>query len=243
MFKRVLLLVGVLVFVVGGLWLAVGVETMASVSHMPYHTPHYSYFVRKATYAEEGVAVSIEPERSGSNSSAFADTYLRASRERAEQWSAERSVGPIDVMVIFSHPLTLEEANEILRSVQADVFESGVVGYEGGVPLAIYSKVKGPLLDISLREHAAALGHSPIEDMEKESELATAEAAVDVRGYLAVRAWIDSKNLNVLLGHEDVRVVDTTPQDVRDKLSNDRHWRNEPIDSVAIEMPVWAYEW
>ncbi len=243
MFKRILVGVGVLSLVAGGLWLTVGPETMASVSHVTYRTPHYSYEVHSATYAEDGIVVSIEPERSAKNASAFADVYLQTSRGRAEQWFADRRADPIDVMVIFSHPLTLEEANKVLRSANANVFESGVVGYTGEMPFAAYSKVEGTLLARSLREHAESVGHPPIEEMTEGSTLETATASVDMRGYLAVRAWVDSQGLDTLLKHEDVRVVDTTPQDVRDRLSENRRWRNKSIDSVAIEMPVWAYEW
>ncbi|HID30792.1 MAG TPA: hypothetical protein EYP19_12415 [Desulfobacterales bacterium] len=243
MFKRILVGVGVLSLVAGGLWLTVGPEMMASVSHMTYRTPHYSYEVHSATYAEEGIVVSIEPERSAENASAFAGVYLQTSHERAERWVADHRADPIDVMVIFRHPLTLEEANEVLRSANANVFESGVVGYTGEMPFAAYSKVEGPLLTRSLQEHAESVGHPPIEEMAENSTLQATTAFVDVRGYLAVRAWVDSKGLDVLLKHEDVRVVDITTQEVRDQLSNNRHWRNKPIDSVAIEMPVWAYEW
>lgn len=243
MCKRILVVVGVLSLVAGGLWLIVGPETMASVSRVTYRAPHYSYEVHLATYAEEGIVVSIEPERSAKNASAFADVYLQASRERAEQWVADHRAGSIDVMIIFSRPLTLEEANEVFRSANANVFESGVVGYTGEMPFAAYSKVEGPLLARSLQEHAESVGHPPIEEVTEGSTLQTTTASIDVRGYLAVRAWVDSKGLDVLLKHEDVRVVDITPQEVRDQLSNNRHWRNKPIDSVAIEMPVWAYEW
>lgn len=245
MSKRILMLVGVgvLSLVVGGLWFTVGHDTMASVSHMTYRTPPYSYEVHSATYAEEGIVVSIEPERSAKNASAFGDVYLQTSRERAEQWVADRRADPIDVMVVFSHPLTLEEANAVLRSANANVFESGVVGYTGEMPFATYSKVEGPLLAHSLQEHAESVGHPPIEEMTEGSALETATASVDIRGYLAVRAWVGSQGLDALLKNEDVQVVDTTPQDVRDQLSKNRRWRNRPIDSVAIEMPVWAYEW
>lgn len=240
--KRVLIAASVL-FLFGGIWLTVGPETVASISHMTYRAPHYNYAVQSATYPEEGIIVSINSERSAKNASVLSDAYLRASHERAKRWAANHHAGPIDVMVIFSHPLTLKEANEVLRSANASVFESGIVGYLGGEPFATYSKIEGGLLFRSLQEHAELVGHPPKEVVKKGDVPEAITASVDVRGYLAVRAWVDSKGLNALLKQDDVRVVDTTPQDVRDRLSQNRHWRNKPIDRVAIEMPVWAYEW
>jgi len=228
MFKRILAIIGILALIIGGWWLVAGPETVARISYMTYRTPYYRYTVQLATYAQEGIRVSIEPERPGKDSSEFADTYLQASRERAQQWIADHRTGLMDVMVLFSRPLTLEEANRVLRAANAQVFESGVVGYEDGIPFASYSKEKGPFLTASLQEHAEMIGDS---------------MSVDVRGYLAVRAWVNRQGLAVLLQHEDVQVVDTTPQDVRDRLAQDRHWRDKPIDSLAIEMPVWAGEW
>jgi hypothetical protein len=146
-------------------------------------------------------------------------------------------------MVIFSHPLTLEEANRILRAANANVFESGIVGYSDDVPFAGYAKEEGgPLLTRPLQEHAESGGGFEPEVTEG-SGSETTEHVRDVRGYLAVRAWVDSQGLEALLKNENVRLVDTTPQDVRDRLSKNRNWQNEPIHALAIEMPVWAYEW
>lgn len=87
------------------------------------------------------------------------------------------------------------------------------------------------------------MDHPPIEEVTEGNALESATGSVDVRGYLAVRAWVGLQGLDALLKNEDVQVVDTTPQDVRDQLSKDRRWQNRLIDSVAIEMPVWAYQW
>jgi len=245
-FKRITVIVGLSLLVVAGLGAIFGPRSMASVSHMTYREATYSYNVELDAYynkgrkVEDGILVSIHPERPVKDAPGFSDAYLQTSRERANQWVTNHRAASMDVMIIFSHPLSLEEANEILYSANADVFESGIVGYSDGIPFAGYSK-EGGSLDRSLQEIAKLGGGFETEVVE--DSVSEAASTDDIRGYLAVRAWVDFQGLETLLKNENVRVVDTTPQEVRDQLSEDRHWQNEPIHSLAIEMPVWAYEW
>ncbi len=253
--KKSLVVVSVLCLVVAGALLALGLKTKASITHKSYEMPTYSYDVElDAAYdsesgknVENGIQVWVSPDRPSKDAAGFSTAYLQASHERAQQWEAERRAGLADVMIIFSHPLSLEEANAVLNLVKADVFESGFVGYVDDVPFAGYLKEEGRLtrtLQECAELGARSVGPEGVEpEITEDSDNAARDATYDMRGYLAVRAWVDSKNLDVLLNHKDVLVVDTTPQDIRDQLSEDPIWKDKIIRVIALEMPVWAYEW
>lgn len=249
--KRIFITVGILSIIVAGTWLTIGPKTVARLSHMTYRTPTYTYNVeldmahdsQVAGPVETGILVTIAPERPSKDASEFSESYLQKSQQRAEQWIGERRGDSLDVMFIFNRPLNLEEANKVLTAANAQVFESGVVGYSEGVPFAGYAVEEGPLLTRTLAQIAELGGGFEPEIAADSDVTAPPESARDIRGYLAVRAWVDGEGLATLLKCADIKLVDTTPQEVRDRLSNSLTWKNYPINAVAIEMPVWAYEW
>jgi len=254
MLKKLLLVIFVIGLVVAGILLAIGSKTMANVSYQSYQTATYSYDVELDTvydsksdmHAENGILVSVSPQRETEDAAGFSDAYYRASWERAQQWATERRTGLADVMLIFAHPLTLEEANHILDPIKANVFESGFVGYVDGTPFAGYLKEEGRLSH-TLQECAKlggyGVGPDGVVPEMTENDVDKSAGDYDVRGYLAVRAWIDLANLDSLRHHQDVLLVDTTPQDVRDQLSENPTWQGKVIRAVALEMPVWDYRW
>lgn len=249
--KPIVLLTSLLLlFGIGGLWLLVIPNITASVSNATYQQDTYDYTVEIDTVfntdsqslEEEGILVSIHPDYSQDNASAFSQTYLDAGRERTAQWLVKREANTLaDVMIVFSHPLTLEEANKVLQSSKSDVFESGLVGYIDGVPFAHYMQEGEVSLVQSLQDVANTL--AGFESETTIDVVSETEPHVDVRGYLAVRAWTPVESLEMLSSHESVRFVDTTPQEVRDQLATDKNWQNMPVNAIAIEMPVWAFDW
>lgn len=250
-YKRILITLGLLSMIIAGVWLAIGPQTLARLSHMTYRTPTYTYTVELDTAydsqvagpVETGILVTIAPERSAKDASDFSGAYLQESGQRAKQWIAERRGDALDVMIIFSRPLNLEEANKVLAAANAQVFESGVVGYSEGVPFAGYEVEEGPRLTRTLAQLAELGGGFEPEIVADSDITAPPERTRDIRGYLAVRAWVDGSGLEALLKYEEVRLVDTTPQEVRDRLSSSLIWKDYAINALAIEMPVWAYEW
>lgn len=232
------------------LWLAIGPQVMAKTYGMTYRQDNYNYSVeiddfyneQTKTWQEQGIIVMVDPQRPKDNPSGFSENYLQATKGRAVEWINSRNVETsLDVMVIFSRPLTLNEANTVLNTASATVFESGVVGYAAdGTPFAEYSKENGPLLVKPLAEFSDNTGIVP--EGTTAEQLAESLPA-DVRGYLSVRVWVNSEGLKSLMAHQDVRVIDTTPQAVRDQLAANRTWQDVLITTVAIEMPVWAYDW
>jgi hypothetical protein len=127
-----------LIIVIAGLWFAVGPRVMAEVSHMRYSELLFDYLVEydevynleKQQIETDGLLVAIQPEYRADNGSAFSEAYIQAAKAQAALWSETRlsSQEMLDVMVLFSKPLTLDEANKILSSANAAVFESGAVG-------------------------------------------------------------------------------------------------------------------
>ena len=234
-----------------GAWLAVGPRVMASISGMTYHQPTYSYRVeidrlydtQSNSFSDIGTLVSVSPNLATTNNSAFSGAYLQTTRERATHWITTRRTDElIDVMLVFTRPLMLEEVNTILNSIKAHVFESGFVGYADGMPFATYTKEEGPLLTRSLQEYVENVQGFEREITEDSNPQAK-QVPPDIRGFLAVRIWVQTSTLQQLLDNKNIRIVDTTPQAVRDQIAADRHWKNVPVNAVAIEMPVWAYQW
>lgn len=251
--NKTIVLASLVILLAGGVWFAVGRGILAKPSHATYQMPTYEYEIEvqmhheNATNAlvEDGIFVHLKPNRPAKDATDLADAYLQASHQRALKWIAENRTGPLDLMIIFARPLSLEQANNILSLANAEVFESAVVGYRDGIPFAGYSVEEGPLLVRSIQEYVemgVGGGVAPEITQDNEAELARASTA-DIRGYLAVRAWVDAQNLDVLLEHKDIRVVDTTPQEVRDQVLKSPTWRHRTINHLTIEMPVWAYDW
>jgi len=251
--SRKIMIPGLLIIVIAGLWFAVGPRVMAEVSHMRYSEPLFDYLVEydevynleKQQIETDGLLVAIQPEYRADNGSAFSEAYIQAAKAQAALWSETRlsSQEMLDVMVLFSKPLTLDEANKILSSANAAVFESGAVGYGAdGIPFAVYSKENGPLLTQTLAEIGEAnRGFEP--EVTEENTAVSAQPPADIQGYMAVRVWVDAAGLATLNNQPTIDFVDTTPQAVRDLLAANVHWQNTPINHVSIEMPVWAYDW
>ncbi|PID85497.1 MAG: hypothetical protein CSB13_07965 [Chloroflexi bacterium] len=248
--KRILVVFSVFMLLSISLWASFGPLVMARVSEQRYRANNYYYDVSIDTFYNtetkerqtQGIEVAIHPNLSETNSSQFSAAYLEDNQGRLTQWLTEVGEQTVDVMVIFSRPLTMDKANFLLESANATVFESGAVGYVRDIPFASYAIEEGTSLSRSLEDIAHA---------EAEAAVALSEGApptndtviIDVRGYLAVRIWTDREGLEKLSESELVRMIDITPQLVRTQLSNNRHWQNMPIHSLALEMPVWAYEW
>ena len=250
MHKYSIVLLCALLLGVIGLWSGLSPNVTASVAHQTYQRAHYRYTVEtdqlydaeSGTTHAIGTIISIDPDHSTTNSSQFSDSYLKQSRAQAEQWVIERATDDlIDLLLVFKHPLPLEEVNEILKSTDAHVFESGLVGYGQEMPFAKYNTEKGPLLTRSLTELAEEF-KGVVTEITDEHPTEEGEPA-DIRGFMAVRAWVPVKNLQPLLSHEAISIVDITPQAVREELATDEDWQGSSINVVAIEMPVWAYPW
>lgn len=247
------MILSLLLIVAAGLWFTIGPHVMAEVAHMRYSEPLFDYLVEyDEVYNLEtqqtetnGLLVAIQPDDRADNGSAFSEAYIQAAKAQAALWSETRlsSKEMLDVMVVFSKPLLLDEANKILSSANAAVFESGAVGYGAdGIPFAVYAKENGPLLTQTLAEIGEAnRGFKP--EVTEEYTAVTQQPPANIRGYMAVRVWVDAAGLASLNNHPTVDFVDTTPQAVRDLLAANMHWQNTPINQVSIEMPVWAYDW
>lgn len=250
--SRKIMILGLLMIVVSGLWFAVGPRVMADVSQMQYSEPLFDYWVEydevynleTEEFDRDRLLVAIQPEYRTENGSAFSEAYIQAAQAQAALWSQTRLPGEmLDVMVVFNTPQTLAEANEILHTADAVVFESGAVGYGAdGIPFAVYAKEDGPLLTQTLAEIGEANRGFEAEVVEGETAVSSQPPA-DIRGYLAVRVWVDAAGLAILNSQPAVDFVDTTPQTVRDLLATNLHWKNTSINHVSIEMPVWAYDW
>lgn len=147
--NKKLMISTLLVAVVAGLWFAVGPRVFASVSHMSYAEELFGYQVEfDEVFNEEtkqvendGILVAIQPEYDVNNASAFSDAYIAASDAQALLWSQTRlGAEKLDVMLVFSEPLSMDAVNEMLMGAEAAVFESGAVGYGAdGIPFAVYS--------------------------------------------------------------------------------------------------------
>lgn len=251
--KIVLALMGIVTFAFMMIWAAFKPGVMASVSHETYQQATYSFDVVLDTYSSEtgeevnGIRAIIQPQLADERTSLPSTAYLNASQQRLQQWVSKRTGDEfVDVMLMFARPLTMAEANEILASTNAEVFESAVVGYVYGVPFVDYAVENEALLTRSLTEVAESQHEFMIEAEKghiEEADLTLVGDPVDVRGYLAVRVWIKVNNLNKLDQTPEVRFIDTTPQAVRDQLNTDSNWRNMSVTWLSLPMPVWAYDW
>jgi len=251
--KIILALMGIVTFVFTMIWAVFKSGVMASVSHETYQQATYSFDVVLDTYYSEtgeevnGIRAIIQPQLADESTSLPSTAYLNASQQRLQQWVSKRTGDElVDVMLMFARPLTMAEANEILGSTNAEVFESAVVGYVYGVPFVNYAVENGSLLTRSLTEVAESQHEFMIEAEKghiEEADLTLVGDPVDVRGYLAVRAWIKVNNLNKLAQTPEVRFIDTTPQAVRDQLNTDSNWQNMSVTWLSLPMPVWAYDW
>ena len=209
--------------------------------------PHYHYQVE--ILPDGSLAALIFPEPSKDNSSAFSEAYLAQSRAQLDTLMQKDRNADVDVLALFVRPLNRDQANKLLDSVHARVFESAVVGYQWGAPFAGYNIEQGPQLARSLDEIAADFPRTPEAKLQASGVFSKAfsnpEQPVDVRGYLAVRAIIPAYRLRALVSHPLIRFVDATPQIVYEEIHSDPRWRDKAPDHrhVRIEMPVWAYPW
>ncbi len=246
---RILALMGALVIGVG-MWFIVGPQVKARISHQSYNTDTYSYDVEVDTsYNQEtgklesnGILVSVHPEQSETNTSAFSSAYWAANQTELSHLLANSDESTIDAMIIFSHPLSSDEANSLIGTVGGEIFESAVVGYVMEEPYAGYHKENGQIqrdLNQLIEDQKELVishfsGEIPTDDLSK---------YIDVRGYMAIRIVTKISGLKQLEESQLVRQIDITPYLVSKQLSEDVNWKNAPINSLAIEMPVWAYDW
>lgn len=212
-----------------------------------YHETTFSYAVEINQSADAALSgaeatVIITPQRDSDNPADFSDAYRARAQQQAKQWAAERSgENRLDLLLVFKQPLTVEETNDLLRTHEAHLFESGLVGYANGTPFAAYTKENGPYLTDSLSDYGE--DYRGVEPEIDAADSFDEPPPADVRGVLAVRVWVPAQQLALLLDHDSVDWVDITPQQVRDQLASDDTWRDAVISTVALEMPVWAYTW
>ena len=222
------------------------IKSFASQHSNTVHSAHYAY--RVEILPDGSLAALVFPDTAEDNASAFADAYLAQSYTYLEE-VAHRPTQSVDVLILFVRPLTRSQVNAILASAQAQVLESAVVGYQWGSPFAGYSIEQGPMIKRSLDEIAADFPKTHDSDLQKSGIITdifpNPEHPIDIRGYLAARALVPSRELHTLQTHSLVRFVDVTPQIVYEKIRLAPQWEGHSIEhrQIRIEMPVWAYDW
>ena len=185
----------------------------------------------------ETLLVSISPEMAADNPNQFSEAHRQFSLKQAELLAQTETNS--DTLILFSRPLSMEEANAILQKANAAVHRSSAVGIVADTPFATNEIEGGLLLARSLSAHAAEQANFPSGPNGEPA----GEEAVDVRGYLAVQAVVPAEGLGTLLSNPLVDLVDVTPQLVRNRLMQDIRTRGEVISDVTIPMPVWGDEW
>ncbi len=244
--------IGIFLATMIGAWFAIGPRVMADVSNMRYSENSFDYSVEidesfdtgSQKWTDIGIRVRIKPDYQPDNPSAFSEEYLAvAEKQLSILIQTKQPDASIDALVLFNRPLSLEEANSILYAINAELLQSGIVGYGAadGIPFAAYRRESGSLLTKDLA--ALAELYKGFEPEIIVDDVANTQPPSDIRGYMGIRLIVPAAKLTMLSQHEFVQFVDTTPQIVRDMLAMDIHWRNTPINSMSIEMPVWAYPW
>lgn len=185
----------------------------------------------------ETLLVSISPEIATGNPAQFSDAHRQFALAQTHLLAQEGTNS--DTLIVFTQPLSLEEANAIIQKANAIASRSSAVGFVTDMPFATNEIETGPLLIRSLAAHVAEQANFP---SGPNGEPAGIEA-VDVRGYLAVQAMVPAEGLIMLLNDPQVDFVDVTPQLVRSRLSQDIRTKNKLVSDVTIPMPVWGYDW
>lgn len=245
--KQIWLMLRLIACGLAAAWVTVTILAAPSDTDKLYHETTFSYTVvvnqsGDAPLSGAEATVIISPQRDSDNPADFSDAYRGRAHQQAIQWAVERSSEDrLDVLLLFKQPLTIEETNDLLRTHEAHLFESGLVGYANGTPFATYAKANGPYLTDSLFDYG-----EDYHGVEPETDAADSfdeSPPADMRGVLAIRVGVSAQQLEPLLDHDSVDLVDITPQAVRDQLASDDTWRDVAIKNVALEMPVWAYTW
>lgn len=243
MLQKKYILIIFLLLTTSGVWVKFGEKAMATVSYQTYQTQTYSYDVEidqfydeKGVINSQGILVHLHPEKDTQNPSQFSSAYWQTNENNLRTvLTAGEENKVVDVLIIFKHPLSFKETDQLLATAEADVFESGLVGFMNDTPFAHYAVEKGLLSPTVWQEVETTIYE---EDLSKEGF-----GQSKILGYMAVRVWVKAHQLPKLLGMEQIDKIDVTPQIVREALARNNSWRNTPILSLSLEMPVWAYKW
>lgn len=243
MLQKKYILIIFLLLTASGVWAKFGEKAMATVSYQTYETQTYSYDVEIDQFYDEkgvinshGILVHLHPEKDTQNPSQFSPAYWQTNENNLRTvLTASEENKMVDVLLIFKQPLSFIETEQLLAEIEADVFESGLVGFKNNIPFAHYAVEKGSLSQAMWQEIETTIYE---EDLSKEDV-----GQSRILGYMAVRVWVKAHQLPHLLVKEQIEVVDVTPQIVRDTLAHNNSWRNTPILSLSLDMPVWAYKW
>lgn len=172
-----------------------GFRTIAYMQETTFRGETYTYQVETRTIKtnelnddgtvveidpSETVLVSISPETAAHNPNRFSAVHRQFVLEQAHLL-AEAGTNS-DTLIVFTQPLTLEDANAIIQKANASVNRSSAVGFVADTPFATNEIESGPLLSRSLSDHAADQANFPSGPDDEPA----GKAAVDVRGYLAV---------------------------------------------------------